>query len=125
MTLAPSSSQLAYMRESVVKLLPDTCTIQEKTLVPDGAGGNAETWAAVTGGTNVACRVDPVPSQKVTEQISEREVTVVDYMITLSYDAPIATGQRIVTGGRTYEIKMLNAEHSWNVSKRARVVRID
>lgn len=120
-----TANQLAYAREQVAGLLPDTCTIQSRTLTSDGAGGNTETWATVANGSNVPCRVDPVPSQKVTEQISEREVTVTEYMITTAYDSPLATGQRIATGGHTYEIKMLNADHSWNVSKRARVARID
>lgn len=49
------TSDLTWMREANEQLLPDTCSILTRTLTPDGAGGNIETWGTAS---TPDCRVD-------------------------------------------------------------------
>lgn len=118
-----SDAQLARMRAQIP--LPDTAVISAMTAVSDGAGGWTETWATVTGGT-VACRLDPIRSSSsgiVT--VPGREGLIVQYQLTTEYDAPLAVNRRVTIGGDTYEVVQLADDHSWNVSRRALLSRID
>lgn len=118
-----SDAQLARMRAQVP--LPDTAVISSMTAVADGAGGWTETWAAVSGGT-VACRLDPVKggnSGIVT--VPGREGLIVQYQLTTEYDAPLAVNRRVTIGGDVYEVVQLSDDHSWRVSRRALLSRID
>lgn len=118
-----SDAQLARMRAQVP--LPDTAVIQAMTATPDSAGGWVETWATVTGGT-VACRLDPVGSKGEAVQTAQlREGLRVDYQLTTEYDAPLAVNRRVIIGGDTYEVVQLSDDHSWRVSRRALLSRID
>ena len=51
-----SNSELAYMREAIDDLLPDTCNILSVTETNNGMGGVVQTWGTATAG--VICRVD-------------------------------------------------------------------
>jgi head-tail adaptor len=116
---------LAIMRADVARMLPDTCVIEAISgSVPNGAGGQADTWAAVSGGT-VACRVDPLKTRgdKIVIQ-SLREVTELRYQLTVPYDAPITQACRVVHDTHTYQIIQLDADHSENVSKRAIIAEV-
>lgn len=117
-----SAAQLARMREQVEMMLPGTAVIQARSLSSDGAGGQTESWTAR--GT-VACRVDPVPRAMQLDDAGQAEALRVEYQITLGWDVTIEPTDRIVTGGETYEIRQFQAEHSWNVSKRVKVSRIE
>lgn len=115
-------AQLAKMRADVARMLPGTAIIQAVSNVSDGSGGFTETWAAVTGGT-VACRVDPIRRGVQIEQIAAQEAMEIEYQLTLPYNAPVLQGRRAVIGGTTYEIRSIDEDKSWAVSKRARIVR--
>lgn len=118
-----SDAQLARMRAQVP--LPDTAVISAMTAVADGAGGWAETWAAVSGGT-VAARLDPINSRSTgIVTVPGREGLIVQYQLTTVYDAPLAVNRRVTIGGDVYEIVSLSDAHSWNVSRRALLSRID
>lgn len=121
--LTISDAQLARMRAQVP--LPDTGVIQAMTATPDNAGGWTETWAAVTGGT-VLCRLDPITSRSDAVQTAQaREGLQVDWQATFPYDAPLAVNRRVIINGDTYEVTQLSDDHSWRVSRRALVARID
>lgn len=119
-----TDDQLAAMRDDVANLLPGTAIISSMTAVADGAGGWAETWAAVSGGT-VACRLDPVTGRSGIVTVPGREGLIVQYQLTVPYDAPIAVNRRVTVGGDTFEIVQLSDDHSWRVSRRALLSRID
>jgi head-tail adaptor len=114
------------MRGEVARLLPDTAEIQTRTTTSDGAGGWSEAWSTAA---TVACRVDPFTRRGLAgtniEQAGGREALRLTYTVTLPHDAPITVGTRIITGGFTYEVRQLIGEHSWRVSRRALIVRID
>lgn len=114
---------LTAARADVANLLPDSCVIQSKTLVSDGAGGNTVTWAAVTGGT-VACRLDPLPIRGAIEMVGNQESTVVTYRLSVPYDAPLAEDRRVVSGGNTYEIVQMDIDQTKRVARRAIVSEI-
>jgi hypothetical protein len=119
-----STSQLATMRSNVTQLLPDSCTIQAKTVTTDNAGGWTETWDALPDGI-VPCRLDPLNTRRALETFGDREAQVALYQLTVPYDAPIALGRRVVINTHTYEIRQLVGEHSWRVSRRALLSRIE
>jgi hypothetical protein len=118
-----SDAQLARMRADVLRTLPGTAVIQAVTTSPDGAGGFIETWAAVAGGA-VPCRVDPINLHSQIERAGGAEAVTIEYTITLPDDAPAAPGNRLVTGGQTYEIRRITDEHSWRIVKRCDTARI-
>ena len=114
------AAELARMRADVAKMMPGTAIIQALTTASDGAGGVTETWAAVTGGT-VACRMDPLNVGTQIETAGMAEAVRTEFQLTLPYDAPISAFNRVSVGGVVYEVRQLDAVHSWNVSKRLRV----
>lgn len=120
MTVFLGAADLTRMRAEVARMLPGAAIIQELTAASDGAGGVTETWAAVTGGT-VACRIDPLRRVAQIESTGMAEAIVLEYQVTLPYDAPISAQNRLVIEGTAYEVRQLDAVHSWNVSRRARV----
>lgn len=116
---------LTYMRNQLATLLPDTAIIQSLARASDGAGGWTETWAAVTGGT-VSARLDPITSRSDAVQTAQaREGLRVDFQLTTEWDAPIAVNRRVVINSDTYEIVQMTDDHSWRVSRRALVARLD
>lgn len=116
---------LGRMRETATQLLPDTCTIQAPTTVKDGKGGFTQTWAAVSGGTNVACRLDPLPAPVQKDTLGGREAIVNKRQMTFAWDAPVAFERRIVIGGETYEIVDMVEDHSWRTFRRAMVTKVE
>lgn len=116
--------QLRRMRADVLRMLPGTCVIQQVTNSADGAGGFTPSTTPVTGGT-VACRIDPVARVQQIDTAADREALRVEYRLTVPYDAPLESGMQVVVGGYTYEVRQLVVDHSWNVSKRAIIARID
>lgn len=118
-----SDAALAKMRALVNEMLPDSGVIEAVSLTPDAAGGNAETWTPVSGGT-VAIRLDPVNSRNTNRIEFSAETMLESYQVTLPHDAPIVAHNRLVSGGNTYQIVQLDNGHSWNVSRRAVAVRI-
>lgn len=114
-----SDAQLAQWRVEVKQRLPDVAVIQAVARESDGAGGWAEVWTAVAGGT-VAGRIDPLTTTNARDQqIAGREALVITYRMTMEWDAPIAQDRRVVINNKTYEVISLDDEHSWRVSRRA------
>lgn len=123
MTTFLSASQLARMRADAAKMRPDTCTISSVGHTSDGAGGSTE---ALTTVATVSCRLDPIGTKSGGIEVAAmREALDSMYQLTVPYDADIRVGYRITHNSKQYEIRQLSNEHSWNVSRRALVARID
>ena len=75
----------------------------------------------------VACRVDPISatSDRAMVVAAMKEALDMLYQLTVPYDTDIRIGYRVTTGGKQYEIRQLSNAHSWNVSKRAIILRIE
>jgi head-tail adaptor len=110
-----TSAELAFMRDSIEQLLPDTCNILSVTRTPDGQGGMTETWG--TAGTAITCRVD---IKQVREQQSGGAVQYyTQTMLSLPYDTTITAANRVEHGGNTYAvITPANTDQSWIAVKR-------
>jgi Phage head-tail joining protein len=120
-TFMLNARQLSHMRSEVARLLPDTCDIHAKSTVADGAGGWSEVWTVAA---TVACRVDPISARRALDTAAGQEFLYVMYQLTVPHDALLSVGNRIVTGGHTYELRQLIGEHTWRVSRRAMLVRL-
>lgn len=123
MSITPE--QLKRMRRAVLKVLPDTAVIYSPDRSSDGAGGWSETWVAA--GT-VACRLDPMltrsqKSRQETEAV-DRETLILDYILTVPHDAPLAPDRQVEIGGLRFEVRALGETHSWRISRRAYVTRV-
>lgn len=117
-----TDAQLAIMRAQVERMLPGTVVIQSVTEVSDGAGGWTEAWAAVAGGT-VSARVDPVTQRQAIELNIAQEQIEDLRQLTVSWDAPLGEGERVLYESEAWEIVSRVADHSWNVSRRAVIMR--
>jgi hypothetical protein len=122
--LTLSAAELAAMRSAVSTLLPDTCIISASTFVSDGAGGGTAVWAAVSGGT-VSCRVDPLGALEMDALVTKRPTLKVADQLTVPYDAPVNEDYRVSIGSDNYTVLQLDSDHSWNVSIRARIGRLE
>lgn len=119
------AAMLAQFRSDVAGMLPDVCTLQAFGKVDDGAGAYTEAWTTIA--SNVPCRLDPKPLQGGSgiDVLAQKEAVEALYQLTIAYTATIEIGYRVVTGGKTYEIRQLHGDHSNNVSIRAIVVRVE
>lgn len=123
-----TAAQLAPLRTTVEKTLPDTCTVRRKSgEASDNAGGWTPSYAAVGALTNVACRVSPgvVGIGGGTEQVrTDRIVADADWVITFPalsdvrvddlVDATIAEQ----SSTRTFEVQSVAGPTSQEVLRR-------
>lgn len=116
-----ADAQLARMRAQVVARLPQTAAIQRLERVSDGAGGWEEQPVTLA---TVPCLVDPLTKAVMAGLIARQEGTVVRYQLTLPYDAPLEANCQVVIAGRAYQVVQLDADHGWNVSRRAIVSEV-
>jgi head-tail adaptor len=125
-TLYLSDAQLTIMRGQVARTLPGTAIIQSVVNASDGMGGWSETWTAVTGGT-VSCRIDPLSASMSASNnmLAGAEGFKLAYQLTVPYNAPLSVGNRVNVGGTVYEVRELANTHSWNVSIRAMLARVE
>ena len=109
-----SGNDLAYMRNSIEELLPDTCNILGLTQTSDGAGGYSETWGTVT--ANVPCRVDYRSGR---EQVASSQLTSYQSVtISLPYDVTVTPLNRVQVGLNVFSIQAVNAGQSWKAVTR-------
>lgn len=109
-----TSAELTQIRSDIEALLPDTGYILEKALVPDGMGGNQETWGTASGGT-VSCRLDPVAPQREGREtmVGNQVVPYSKWVITLPYGTSIDEADRIEIASIQYAVVAEASEHSW------------
>lgn len=126
-TIGIESGQLAHMRARVLALMPDICHVLEPVRTIDDAGGWVEGEPIpvdYNGSVDIPCRVDPTRQYRQGD-VFEQEVVISDFLITVPYDAPLHSDYIIHVGDIDYEVKKLMDSHSWNVTKRVFVVRLN
>ena len=114
MSLLLTDTQIASMRTTLERTLPDTATIEHDTMGSDGAGGQIVTGTATTG--PFACRV-AVPSGQ-EEVIAGKLDAVGTWTITLPALTDVAAADRIVIGSRTFQVALPLRPRSWELSRR-------
>lgn len=114
-----SSLDLAYLRETVELLLPDTCYILTAAGTADGSGGISDAWG--TASTTTACRLDTV-----TGNFKDLDGAVQTYnklMLSMPYDTTISEANRVYYNSTTYQVTSIN-DGSWLATKRAEVQKV-
>lgn len=113
-----SASQLAGMRATTERALPETCVIERKTTVSDGGGGTTDTWGDHA--TSVPCRIAPVAGGE-TGMAGDRILDETTHVVTLPSGQDITEADRIVLDSRTYEVTQVRDRGAWELSRRVEV----
>lgn len=111
-----STQDLTAMRATLDASFPDLATIQRYTSIPDGMGGQDESWGTLT--ANVACRLSPSGQTRGGERpVGAAMAAIADWTITLPRNQDVTAKDRMVISGRTFEVKQVVAR-SWEISRR-------
>lgn len=110
-----TATQLAAMRATAQAALPQTCTIQRKTVVSDGGGGTSETWADHA--TDVPCRIAPVGGGE-TGTAGDRVADESTHIITLPAQADVTEADRLEIDGQTFEATLARTRGTWEITRR-------
>ena len=111
---------LDYMRAETVRAMPDTVDIQRQSRELDGQGGFVISWAEVY--QNIPARLASRGGSETTE--SGRLDTQLDYTLTVAYDQPIESDDRVVHSSGAYEVQSVDTGKSWTLSSRCQMRRI-
>ena len=114
-----SSLDLAYLRDTVELLLPDTCYILTASGTADGSGGITESWG--TASTTTACRLDTVTGNY--KDMAGAVQTYNKLMLSMPYDTVITEANRVYYNSTIYQVTSIN-DGSWLATKRAEVEKI-
>lgn len=117
---ALTSTELDRMQNVQDDAMPDTCTIQEATVVQDGIGQPTRSWSARA--TGVACRL---AERRADERIYGEKVTALgDWVLTVAHDETVETGDRVLVDSRTFEVVSVNTGRSWETATRVGLVEV-
>lgn len=97
--------------------LRERVTIQQESRAADGGGGAALTWAAITGGTDIAARVEPLSGRESLHAMAME--AQVSHRVTIRYLAGIVAGMRVLYGSRA-----LNIRAAINIDERDRFIEL-
>ncbi len=93
-----TASDLAFMKATQNKALPNTCTIQRRTLTSDGMGGYIESWSDLA--TGVPCRIASIVYYRPNEWvIAEQQVGTTFWQLTMPAGQEIAAKDRVLVAG--------------------------
>ena len=119
-----SARELALMRQTVAGGLPDLCTVKRLVLSPDGQGGYTETWSTVY--SSVPCRLKPAgQGTRAGVQPGGQWHVASAWTLTIRYDQPLSTGERVVMGGDTFLVLGVDDDQSERVHRQAYLRRLD
>lgn len=85
--------------------LKEAVTFQRRKLVSDGAGGQSETWATITGAPSRAF-VTPVGGSE--RYASDRVEATIRLRVVTRYTAALQEGDRVIIRGRAHNIRFLD-----------------
>ncbi len=108
-----TAAEISEMQSTVNLSLPAIATISRLTRTTTALGGSSEAWATVA---TVACRVSPLALFSAAErETSNVEMAVSPWLITLPANTDVRITDRVVSGGRTFEVVSLQARRSWEL----------
>ena len=97
-----SESEMASIRETQKRHMPDTVYIQRLTRLSDGAGGWTEAWQTIA---TTKGRITPNQRQA-GEVVQGGAVTAYgEYIVTLPHDTELQQDDRLQISGTQYEVK--------------------
>jgi len=86
-------------------MLREPVTFQRLTRTPDGAGGFAEAWAAITGAPTRAMVKPMSGGERFQSQRTEATST---HKVVVRYFADLTEVDRAVVRGRAYQVRFIN-----------------
>ena len=116
--MMPSSEELSLLRSDMEShMMPDECNILEITQTSDGQGGFTDAWGTVTGGTELACRVDSVNAR---ENVSGGALQPYhSFVLTLPHGTTITESNRVEVNSETFTVTSVDSSKSWSGCVRA------
>ena len=114
------ATDLQYMRAETRKAMPDTISIQRKSLDSDQQGGFTESWADAY--QDVPARLAAGSSREVAS--TGRQDLQADFTLTVAYDQSIEQTDRVVHASGTFEVQSIDAGKSWIATKRCQMRRL-
>ena len=118
------TKDLTWMQSVQAQAMPNAAiVIQRMTETSDGRGGFTEAWAAV--GT-VTGRVYPVNSRAYAEfEGGSQLVSETRWYLTAPVGTDITAKDRILTGGRTFEVSEVNNDEDYQTALRAQLTALN
>lgn len=120
MTVRGATKRMTHLRATAADYLEDTCGIVEHVRTWDAAGGWTESYQTIA---TYACRLDPTIYYR-TEQAFGQETTVVNYILSVPYDAVISHDHRILIRGKYYDVVRAHDNHTNRLVKRLLVSEV-
>jgi head-tail adaptor len=115
-----SAAELAQMRAVQMAALPGSAVIERASLASDGMGGFDEVWAAV--GT-VAARLYPQNVRALPENAVGGAAVISEtrWFVTLPVGSTVTATDRLLIGGRSWEVLAVNNSEMWQTAVRCEV----
>ena len=114
------NNDLSYLRDEVIKTMPDTVNIQRQSRVSDGQGGFTTNWSNAY--QNVAARITPSGGSESID--AGRQDLQADAMLTITYDQSIEQTDRVIHSSGTYEVRFIEDGKTWSTAKRCQMRRL-
>lgn len=117
-------AEIDEARADLETMLPDTSTIQRKTVVGDGGGGEIVTWPPIA--TGLPCRLTPAPVPPsgrgggVVETASRLQDDTT-HILTFAALLDVQVDDRAVVGGETYEVLVVGNGGGWEIARHVRL----
>jgi len=86
-------------------MLSHTVTFQRRTLASDNAGGQTETWAAISGAPTRA-HIKPLSGRE--RFVSDRIEASLRVRVLVRYSTTIIEGDRVLIRGQAHQIRFIN-----------------
>jgi len=118
-----TTNDLAWMRDALEELMPDTCAILTATNASDGQGGYTVTWG--TASANVKCRVDPGKKEMYERLTGAKLEPFSWWQLTLPHDTTITAQSRVVVNGNTYNVVNHDDNKSWQATLRVALMKVE
>lgn len=117
-----TSAEVTQARADVAETLVSSVAIQRATTTIIDEGYPAESWATQS---TVNGRIDNLTrSQGMGALIAEQEKGRVFYQLTVTHDADLRDGDRVVVDSVTYQIVTVNLQQDLRIVRRAVVVKV-
>ena len=117
-----STNELAWMREAIDDLLPDTCEIMDKT---ETNTNGVLTVSYAGNDTEYDCRLDA--KKHIVPKNTEGTGAVkfyFTYILTLPYNAIVTEANHILHDSIEYAIISIDEDKSWAISRRLTLERV-
>lgn len=115
-----SAGELSALRSHLSATLPETCEIDYVAETQDARGALVKGWTAR--GTAIACRLSPSVGRDFDFFTGDRVDESRYWTLSVAYNQTVLDTDRVIAGGNTYQVRMVNEVESETLLKRALLV---